>query len=144
MFDLCHHALAASADIGIVMEYLMEVVKKFEQKKQKKLSSYSITNAYKSTLTVSRLGKKKNEFNKPNSKRLKKNDDFFMKTATSAGRIEKNYNTQTPSSNCSESSAEISFSGHSLSGNQGSSTFSQNSATKNCQILGYQTSFEGN
>ena len=34
MFDLCHHALAASADIGIVMEYLMEVVKKFEQKKQ--------------------------------------------------------------------------------------------------------------
>ena len=144
MFDLCHHALAASADIGIVMEYLMEVVKKFEQKKQKKLSSYSITNAYKSTLTVSQLGKKKNEFNKPNSKRLKKNDDFFMKTAASAGRIEKNYNTQTPSSNCSESSAEISFSGHSLSGNQGSSTFSQNSATKNSQILGYQTSFEGN
>ena len=36
MFDLCHHALAASADIGIVMEYLMEVVKKFEKKKQKK------------------------------------------------------------------------------------------------------------
>ena len=144
MFDLCHHALAASADIGIVMEYLMEVVKKFEQKKQKKLSSYSITNAYKPTLTVNQLGKKKNEFNKPNSKRLKKNDDFFMKTAASAGRIEKNYNTQTPSSNCSEYSAEISFSGHSLSGNQGSSTFSQNSATNICQILGYQTSFEGN
>ena len=35
MFDLCHHALAASADIGIVMEYLMEVVKKFEPKKTK-------------------------------------------------------------------------------------------------------------
>ena len=73
MFDLCHHALAASADIGIVMEYLMEVVKKFEKKKQKKkekLSSYSITNAYKSTLTVSQLGKRKNEINKPNSKRL--------------------------------------------------------------------------
>ena len=69
-----------------------------------------------------------------------------MKTTASAGRIEtsENYNTQTPSSNCSESSAEISFSGHSLSGNQGSSTFSQNSATKNSQILGYQTSFEGN
>ena len=67
-----------------------------------------------------------------------------MKTTASAGRIEKNYNTQTPSSNCSESSAEISFSGHSLSGNQGSSTFSQNSATNICQILGYQTSFEGN
>ena len=69
-----------------------------------------------------------------------------MKTAASAGRIKtlENYNTQTPSSNCSESSAEISFSGHSLSGNQGSSTFSQNSATKNSQILGYQTSFEGN
>ena len=33
MFDLCHHALAASADIGVVMVYLMEVVKKFEQKK---------------------------------------------------------------------------------------------------------------
>ena len=32
MFDLCHHALAASTDIGIVMEYLMKVVKKFEQK----------------------------------------------------------------------------------------------------------------
>ena len=63
-----------------------------------------------------------------------------MKTTASAGRIEtsENYNTQTPSSNCSESSAEISFSGHSLSGNQGSSTFSQNSATKNSQILGYQ------
>ena len=146
MFDLCHHALAASADIGIVMEYLMEVVKKFEQKKQKKLSSYSITNAYKPTLTVNQLGKKKNEFNKPNSKRLQKNDGSFMKTAASAGRIEtsENYNTQTPSSNCSESSVEISFSGHSLSGNQGSSTFSQNSATKNSQILGYQTSFEGN
>ena len=73
MFDLCHHALAASADIGIVMEHLMEVVKKFEKKKQKKkekLSSYSITNAYKSTLTVSQLGKRKNEINKPNSKRL--------------------------------------------------------------------------
>ena len=73
MFDLCHHALAASADIGIVMEYLMEVVKKFEKKKQKKkekLSSYSITNAYKSTLTVSQLGQRKNEINKPNSKRL--------------------------------------------------------------------------
>ena len=63
MFDLCHHALAASADIGIVMEYLMEVVKKFEQKKQKKLSSYSITNAYKSTLTVSQLEKKNKEIN---------------------------------------------------------------------------------
>ena len=102
----------------------MEVVKKFEQKK---LSSYSITNAYKSTLTVSQLGKKKNEINKFNSERLKKNDSSFMKTAASAGRIEtsENYNTQTPSSNCSESSAEISFSGHSLSGNQGSSTFSQ-------------------
>ena len=36
MFDLCHHALASSADIGIVVEYLMEVVKKFEQKKLKK------------------------------------------------------------------------------------------------------------
>ena len=58
MFDLCHHALAASADIGIVMEYLMDVVKKFAQKKQKKLSSYSITNASKSALTVSQLGKK--------------------------------------------------------------------------------------
>ena len=71
MFDLCHHVLAASADIGIVMEYLMEVGKKFEQKKQKKLSSHSITNACKSTLTVSQLGKKKNEFKKPNSERLK-------------------------------------------------------------------------
>ena len=50
-----------------------------------------------------------------------------MKTAASAGGTEtsENYNTQTPSSNYSESSAEISFSGHSLSGNQGSSTFSQ-------------------
>ena len=69
-----------------------------------------------------------------------------MKTAASAGGTEtsENYNTQTPSSNCSESSAEISFSGHSLSDNQGSSNFSQNSATKNSQILGYQTSFEGN
>ena len=36
MFDLCHHVLAASADIGIVMEYLMDVLKKFEKKKQKK------------------------------------------------------------------------------------------------------------
>ena len=36
MFDLFHHALAASAHIGTVMEYIMEVVKKFEQKKQKK------------------------------------------------------------------------------------------------------------
>ena len=36
MFDLFHHALAASADIGTAMEYIMEVVKKFEQKKQKK------------------------------------------------------------------------------------------------------------
>ena len=36
MFDLCHHALASSADIGIVLEYLMEVVEKFEQKKLKK------------------------------------------------------------------------------------------------------------
>ena len=53
IFDLCHHALAASADIGIVMEYLMEVVKKLEQKMQKKISSYSITSAYKSTLTAS-------------------------------------------------------------------------------------------
>ena len=33
MFDLCHHVLAASADIGIVMEYLMDVLKKFEKKK---------------------------------------------------------------------------------------------------------------
>ena len=32
-----HDALAASADIGIVMEYLMEVVKKSEQEKQKNL-----------------------------------------------------------------------------------------------------------
>ena len=146
MFDLCHHALAASPDIGTVMEYLMEIVKKFEQKKQKKISSYSITNAHKSTLTVSQLGKKKNEISKPNSKRLKKTDSFFMKTTGSAGSIEtsEDYNTRTPSSNCSESSAEISVSGHSLSGNQGSSTFSQNSATKNSQILGYQTSFEGN
>ena len=59
MFDLFRHALVASADIGTVMEYIMEVVKKFEQKKQKKKkSSYSITNAYKSTLTLSQLGKK--------------------------------------------------------------------------------------
>ena len=36
MFDLCHHVLAASADIGIVMEYLMDVLKKFEKKKKKK------------------------------------------------------------------------------------------------------------
>ena len=36
MFDLCHHALAASGDIGIVMEYLMEFVKKLEQKMQRK------------------------------------------------------------------------------------------------------------
>ena len=36
MFDLCHHALAASADIGIVMEYLMDVLKKFEKKSKKK------------------------------------------------------------------------------------------------------------
>ena len=35
MFDLFRHALVASADIGTVMEYIMEVVKKFEQKKQK-------------------------------------------------------------------------------------------------------------
>ena len=32
-----HDALAASADIGNVMEYLMEVVKKSEQEKQKNL-----------------------------------------------------------------------------------------------------------
>ena len=81
-----------------------------------------ITNAYKSTLTVNQLGKKKNEIIKPNSKRLKKNDGSFMKTVASAGRIEtlENYNTQTPSSNCSESSAATR-----------SSTFSQNAATKN-------------
>ena len=36
MFDLFRHALVASADIGTVMEYIMEVVKKFEQKKQQK------------------------------------------------------------------------------------------------------------
>ena len=51
MFDLCHHALAVYADIDNCygMSH-MEVVKKFERKKQKKkLSSYSITNAYKST-----------------------------------------------------------------------------------------------
>ena len=50
-----------------------------------------------------------------------------MKTAASAGGTEtsENYNTQIPSSNCWESSTEFSFSGHSLSGNQGSSTFSQ-------------------
>ena len=36
MFDLFRHALVASADIGTVMEYIMEVVKKFEKKKQKK------------------------------------------------------------------------------------------------------------
>ena len=75
MFDLCHHVLAASADIGIVMEYLMDVLKKFEKKnqkkKKKKVSSYSITNAYKSTLTVRQLGKKNNQINKPNSERLK-------------------------------------------------------------------------
>ena len=40
IFDICYHALAASADIGIVMEYLMEVVKKFEQKKQKNPKNY--------------------------------------------------------------------------------------------------------
>ena len=64
--------------------------------------------------------------------------------ATAATTTSKNFNTQTPSSNCSESGAEISLSGHSLSGNQGTSAFSQNSSTKNSQILGYQTSFEGN
>ena len=97
-------------------------------------------------MTASQLRKKKNEINKPDSKRLKKNDGSFIKTAASAGRIEtsENDNTRTRSSNCSESSTEISFSGHSLSDNQGSSNFSQNSATKNSQILGYQTSFEGN
>ena len=36
MFDLFRHALVASADIGTVMEYIMEVVKKFEKKKKKK------------------------------------------------------------------------------------------------------------
>ena len=35
MFDLFHHVLTARADIGIVMEYLMEAVKKFEPKKTK-------------------------------------------------------------------------------------------------------------
>ena len=35
MFDLFHHMLTARADIGIVMEYIMEVVKKFETKKAK-------------------------------------------------------------------------------------------------------------
>ena len=117
-----------------------------KRSKKKKLSSYSITKAYKSTLRVSQLEKKNNENNWPNSKRLKKNNGSFMSTAASVGGIEtsENYNTQTPSSNCLGSSAEISFSGHSLSGNQGSSTFSQNSATKRSQILGYQTTFEGN
>ena len=42
MFDLCHHVLAASADIGIVMEYLMDVLKKFEKKKQKKKKNKSV------------------------------------------------------------------------------------------------------
>ena len=42
MFDLCHHVLAASADIGIVMEYLMDVLKKFEKKKQKKKKKKNI------------------------------------------------------------------------------------------------------
>ena len=42
MFDLCHHVLAASADIGIVMEYLMDVLKKFEKKAKKKKKSVII------------------------------------------------------------------------------------------------------
>ena len=103
VFDLCHHALAAS---GIVMEYLMEVVKKFEKKKKLIIFVYR---AYKPTLTVSQLGMKKNEISKPNSKRLEKNDGRFMKTSCSAGGIEtsENYNTRTPLSNCSESRSEI-------------------------------------
>ena len=36
-YNMFHDASAASADIGIVMEYLMEVVKKSEQEKQKNL-----------------------------------------------------------------------------------------------------------
>ena len=88
------------------MEYLMEVVKKFEKKKN---SSYLFTKAYKPTLTVSQLGMKKNEISKPNSKRPEKNDGRFMKTTCSAGGIEtsENYNTRTPLSNCSESRSEI-------------------------------------
>ena len=138
MFDLCHHALAVYADIDNCygMSH-MEVVKKFERKKQKK-------NYHRIRLQThtSQLRKKKNEINKLDSK----NNGSFIKTAASAGRIEtsENDNTRTRSSYCSESSAEISFSGHSLSDNQGSSNFSQNSATKNRQILGYQTNFEGN
>ena len=47
MFDLCHHVLAASADIGIVMEYLMDVLKKFEKKTKKKKKKSIIIFDYK-------------------------------------------------------------------------------------------------
>ena len=66
MFDICHHALASSADLlwievlncyGISHGSCQEIWAK-KTKKNEKLSSYWITNAYKPTLTVSQLGKR--------------------------------------------------------------------------------------
>ena len=65
-----------------------------------------------------------------------------MKTAASAGGIEtsENYNTQTPLSNCSESSAEISVHYLVTKDHQRFHKIQQQKIV----ILGYQTSFEGN
>ena len=89
MFDICHHVLAASLDIGIVIEIsngsCKEIRAKTKQKKPKK--NLIIFNNKCIQVNPGQQGKKKNKISKPNSKRLKKKDSSFMKTAGSAGSI---------------------------------------------------------
>ena len=68
----------------------MEVVKKFEQKQNKKKTKKNLIIFNNKCIQVNpgQQGKKKNKISKPNSKRLKKKDSSFMKTAGSAGSIE--------------------------------------------------------
>ena len=61
MFDLCHHTLAVSVDLNIVLNFMNEVIKKLKQKVKQKRPMCNLTAAIESSLNVTQKGKRKNE-----------------------------------------------------------------------------------
>lgn len=82
MFDICHHVLAASLDIGTAIEISHGSCKEIRgkttttKKKQQKKKLIIFDNKC-IQVNPGQQGKKKNEISKPNSKRLKKKDGFL-------------------------------------------------------------------
>ena len=127
VFDLCHHALAAS---GIVMEYLMEVVKKFEKKKN---SSYLFTKHTSQHWQLVNWEWRRMKSVSLILKDLRKMTVVLWKHLVQP-EVLKLRKITIPEHPC-QTVQNL---------GQKSSPLSQNLPMKNSQIPGYQTSFQGN